>query len=107
MILITLLAAAALAPNADEIVVVAQKMRFVEVDIRAPRRNKVLVIERCRVTRGSGNAEIDAVPCAAAAACLEGAPATRKLLQACVEERSQPAMDAIIARWRAARNAGS
>ena len=102
MALLAMAAVAAPVPAADEIVVIARKMRFIKVDIKAPRRNGALVLERCRITRGSGNAELDAVPCDVAQSCIADVPATRSILLQCVTTRSQPRIDAVAARWRAA-----
>ncbi len=88
-------------PSEEEIVVLAQKMRLIEVDIKAPKRGGKLVLQRCRVTRPSGRAELDAVPCDTAQACMLDAPATRKQLSQCVEEKSQLRLDAIVAAWKA------
>jgi hypothetical protein len=93
---------ASLAP-AEDVVVLARRLRLIEVDIRAPRKDGRLVLARCRVTRPSGIAELDAVPCAAAQACVAEPIASRKALQACVEDRSGPMLDAIVAARRAAR----
>ena len=110
MLPLILLAAALPAPPPvpveNEIVVIARKMRYIRVDIQAPMRNGRLALARCRVTRSSGYAELDAVPCDAARICMESAPATRRMLEQCVEARSQTQLDAIAARWRAARMAG-
>jgi hypothetical protein len=104
-----LLAAANGASSAaeDEIAVIARKMRLIKVDIKAPRRNGQLVMERCRVTRSSGDAELDAVPCSVTQACMADNPADRKTLGRCVEERSQVVLDQIAARRRAARSGQS
>ena len=91
------------APAEDEIVVLARKMRLIEVDIKAPKRRGKLELQRCRVTRPSGYAELDAIPCEAAAACMLDAPATRKQLSQCVEEKSQVRLDAVVAAWRMRR----
>lgn len=73
---------------ADEIVVIARKMRSMRINMKAPRRDGRLVLERCRVTRSSGDAEIDAVPCAVAQACSDEGVTTRKALDNCVITRS-------------------
>ncbi|MBO9671596.1 MAG: hypothetical protein J7485_13895 [Sphingobium sp.] len=103
-----LAAGAAPAPPAeDEIVVIARKMRFIKVDIKAPTRNGHLVLERCRVSRSSGDAELDAVPCEVTQACMTSNPKTRKDLRICVEQRSQLRINEIAARRRAARSGQS
>lgn len=90
-------------PTEEEIVVIAQKMRFIEVDMQAVKRRGKLVLRRCRISRPSGFAEIDSVPCDVAQACMADAPASRKALALCVEQRSQTRLDQIVADWRAAR----
>ena len=107
MIAIALLAAAQAgglpAPvTEEEIIVTARKMQWIEVDMKAPRRNGVLTIARCRVTKPSGHAELDAIPCGVAHECIADAPASRKLLARCVEDRSQGRLDAVAAAWRQA-----
>lgn len=107
---LSLMAAAAASPAAsadDEIMVIARKMRFIKVDIKAPTRNGHLVLERCRVSRSSGDAELDAVPCEVTQACMTSNTETRKVLRQCVEQRSQVRLDEIAARRRAARSGQS
>ncbi len=96
--------AAALPPptTEEEILVVAQKMRWIELDIKAPKRKGIVTIERCRVTKPSGYAELDAIPCSVAQECAAQKPATRKALAACTEERSNDRLDAVVAAWRVA-----
>jgi len=105
VIALALLAAATAqpVPAEDEIVVLARKMRFIEIDVKAPRRKGMVVMERCRVTKGSGNAELDAVPCDVARECMTAVPESRKALGVCIEANSQPRLDALVARWRSAR----
>lgn len=103
---ILLLAAAAAAPPADnEILVLAQKLRLLEVDVNAGKRDGMLYLRRCRVTRGSGDPAIDAIPCDTARQCLAAAspPATRKELGICVERLSERRIDALAAERRAAQ----
>jgi hypothetical protein len=90
-------------PTEEEITVIARKMRFIQVDMKAPRRHGRLVLERCRISRPSGHAELDAIPCAAAQECIAEGPETRKQLGNCVESKSQGRLDAVVAAWRARR----
>jgi len=106
--LLLLAAAPAADPSAEnEIVVLARKMQMIEVDIKAPRRHGALVIDRCRVTKGSGDPELDAIPCDTAHQCMASAapPTTRRALSECVEDQSQVRLDAIAAARIAAREA--
>lgn len=105
MIALAMLAAAAQVPppSEDEIVVIARKMRMIEVHLKAPMRHGKLILERCGIKRTTGYAELDAVPCEVAQQCMVSGPASRKELVTCVEQGSQVHLDAIVDRWRAAR----
>ena len=106
MILSTLLLLAAAAPPADnEILVLAQKLRLLEVDVNAGKRDGMLYLRRCQVTRSSGDPAIDAIPCDTARQCLADAapPTTRKELGVCVERLSERRIDTLAAERRAAR----
>ncbi|HEY1125560.1 MAG TPA: hypothetical protein VGE65_07995 [Sphingobium sp.] len=110
MLALSLLLASAAAPSTpaeDEIVVIARKMQMIRVDIKAPKRNGQLVLERCRISRSSGDAELDAVPCAVTQACMAEKPADRKVLRICVERQSKLRLEEIAAGRRAARDAQS
>jgi hypothetical protein len=102
MTLALLAAAQAAPPLADDIIVLARKMQLIHVSIRAPKHDGKLVLGSCKITRPSGIAELDAVPCAAAQACIAENPDTRKALLGCVEQHSQVQLDAIVARRREA-----
>lgn len=84
----------------EDIVVVARKMRFIDVRIVAPRRKGQLVLRHCSLSRPSGYAVLDAIPCDAARECILEKPLNRKILLRCVEQRSNARVDAIIARGR-------
>lgn len=106
MIALSLLAIAQAAPlpppaSEQDIVVVARKLQLIEVDMKALKRGGFVMLDRCRVTKPSGHAELDAIPCGVAQECANDKLATRKALVACVEERSQRGLDAVIAAWRA------
>jgi hypothetical protein len=105
-VILTLLLAAQTAappppPPEDEIVVIARKMRLIKVSMKAPKRDGRLVLTQCKVTRGSGDAELDAIPCDTAQACMESAPATRKELSACVTQQATARLNAVAAARKA------
>ena len=89
----------------EEILVVAQRMQMLDVDMKVPRRRGVLVLERCRVKQTTGYAQLDAIPCQAAQDCMLTPPRTRKLLGECVEQRAQAQLNATVAAWREAGHA--
>jgi hypothetical protein len=89
-------------PSEDEIVVIARKLQMIEVDLKVGKREGRMTLRSCRISRPSGRAEADAVPCEVAQQCMADGAASRKQLIACVEERSQVRLDALVASWRAA-----
>lgn len=105
MILAMLLAAQQVVPTppADEaeIVVFARKMRLIKVDLKAPRRNGKMVLKACRVTRSSGIAELDVIPCEAAQDCVAEQPRSGRDLERCVEAKAKVRLDAVVAERRA------
>lgn len=88
------------APPQDDIVVLARKLRMIGVAVSAPRRNGRLTLRNCRITRPSGIAALDAIPCEVAQQCIAEAPDTRKALGGCIEARSKLRLDAIVAERR-------
>jgi hypothetical protein len=103
VIALALLAAAqtvAPAMPAEDVTVLARKMQMIEVDMKARKPKGVLELYRCRVTRPSGDPELDAVPCETAQACMLTKPTTRKALAACVEQRSGERLDGIASARR-------
>lgn len=96
------------APTAvdDEIVVLAKKLGTVKVKVDTKKRQGVLVLTKCRLTRGSGDAAIDAIPCAVAQLCADEKPNKARVMEACVVEKSQERIDALALERRMAREAG-
>ncbi|WP_167737565.1 hypothetical protein [Sphingomonas parva] len=104
MILLFLLALqsapAAAAPDDQEIVVLAQKLRRIDVAMKLRKKDGKAVLQRCALTRASGEAELDAIPCDVARLCMADGVTSRRQLEACVEQRSEKRIDAIIAARR-------
>jgi hypothetical protein len=107
VMLLALLVGTAVPVAEADIVVLARKLQLIEVDMKVPRRKGVLVMERCRITKSSGIAELDAVPCAVAVQCMTEAPDTRKQIERCVEARSRARLDMIAERRQAERELSS
>lgn len=105
ILLAALLQAATLAPVQydQEVVVMARRLRMIEVDIKAPKKAGLVTIKSCRVTKPSNIAELDAIPCSVAQECVATGLPTRKALGQCVEQRSGERLAAIVAAKRAAR----
>ena len=94
---------ATLQPSHDdaEIVVLARKLRQIQVDMKLGKQAGKMALRRCRLTRGSGEPELDAIPCDVAQQCIAEEAATRKQLETCVENRSNMRIDAILVARRA------
>ena len=105
MILSALLLASPVAVD-DEIVVLASKLRTVKVRAITKKREGVLVLSKCRITRSSGDADIDAIPCAVAQLCADEKPTKTQVMQACIVEKSQERIDTLVLERRGAREEG-
>lgn len=82
MIALLLMLAVQDVPDAnDEIVVLARKAQAVRWDWRV---NDSGVLTKCRITRSSGDAEVDRIGCAATRVCAAKKPASRKAMTACI-----------------------
>ena len=108
-----LLAQAAVAapptPEAEnEIVVLAQRLAATEVDWSTRLRDGAMTIRRCKVTRSSGDRELDKVVCQSMRECVSQIPAGARqgdeLVEffACTEERSMALGRALFDRREAA-----
>ena len=101
-------AVSAPAPQADsEILVVAPEKLIVRGHITARQHDGVLTIDRCSVTLGSSDPEINAIPCDLARQCMVGTapPATRKALGQCVNSQLNSRVAAMLTERRAASEA--
>ena len=83
------------APEAEnEIVVLARRLAGTEVDWSTRLRNGAMTIRRCKVTRSSGDRELDKVVCQSMRECVPHIPASARQgdelaeFFACTEERS-------------------
>ncbi len=67
------------AENTDsEIVVMAQLLDNTRVEWRAGERKGKRILKKCKVTRSSGDAEIDAIVCKSVEACVQLIPLKAK-----------------------------
>jgi hypothetical protein len=91
MTLALLLLAAQPAPAADvrpvaaenDIVIIGQKVRKLKFRLKLDKAGKVV----CRITRSSGDAEIDGLACDAARPCVRPDIVTSAAMTACLESR--------------------
>lgn len=89
-------------PIDPDIVVLANKLRRIDVDMKLKKRGGIVTLASCRVTRPSGEVELDAIPCGVAQQCMTEAVVSRRQLVACVEDKSNRKIDAIVAARREA-----
>ncbi len=100
-----LLQSAAPPPAEEEIIVVSRQLRMIRVDLKTDKHPGGVTLQRCRILRGSGQADLDAIPCDVAEQCAALGVPTRRELKACVEDRSTDRINAVLAARRAARTA--
>jgi hypothetical protein len=96
--ILLLMAAAATAPEPEDIVVIARKFEQVTITLEQMSDGAL----RCKVERSSGDPEVDTLSCAAATTCagrIQLSRANRKALADCGrEERSRMIADLAAAR---------
>ncbi|OAN62173.1 hypothetical protein A7X12_22005 [Sphingomonas sp. TDK1] len=90
--------------NAEqEIIVVARQLRMIKVDLKTDKAAGGVTLRQCRVLRGSGQGDLDIIPCDVAQRCAEEGMPSRRALKACVEDRSTDRINAVLAARRIAR----
>ncbi|WP_010216046.1 hypothetical protein [Sphingomonas sp. PAMC 26621] len=89
-------------PIEPDIVVLANKLRRIDVDMKMEKRGGIVILRSCRVTRPSGEGELDAIPCGVAQQCVTEGVVSKRQLVACVEGKSNREIDAIVAARREA-----
>jgi hypothetical protein len=87
----------------EEIIVVSRQLRMIKVDLKADKRSAGMALRTCRIVRGSGQTDLDAIPCGVAQQCVDDGVPTRRELKACVEDKSTDRINAVLAARRAAR----
>jgi hypothetical protein len=97
-------AAAGVPPSQAEndIVVIGQRVRKVKFRIRLDKAGRSV----CRITRSSGDAEIDGLACDAARPCVRPDIVTKAAMTACLEPRWAQLPAQIAERRRLAREGG-
>lgn len=90
--------------NAEqEIIVISRQLRMIKVDLKTDKRKDGLSLRRCRVVRGSGQNDLDAIPCGVAQQCVADGMPSRRMLKDCVEDRSTDRINMVLASRRMAR----
>ena len=90
--------------NAEqEIIVVARQLRMIKVDLKTDKSKDGMRLRSCRILHGSGQSDIDAIPCGVAQQCVEDGAPSRRVLKDCVEDRSTARINLVLAARRMAR----
>jgi len=88
-------------PAENDIVIIGERVRKIRFRIKLDKTGRTV----CRITRSSGDAEIDALACDAARPCVRPDIVTKAAMTACLEPRWAQLPRQIAARRRGAREA--
>jgi hypothetical protein len=89
-------------PPEDEILILARKLRRVEIDITLTRKGEV---KKCRVRRGVGDPVFDNFWCDAARACSDSGHTSSWAMKTCLKTREQVFLAALNAKYPGGRTA--
>lgn len=93
-------------PHDDpEIVVLGKKLSEVGLEFRADRVEGKTVLTSCTITKPSGDAEIDAIPCRVTEACVALQHKDSDDLVDCVKKRGREEVRALVGERRKKREA--
>lgn len=92
-------AVAEAAPAENDIVVIGQRVRKVKFRIKLDKAGRVV----CRITRSSGDAEIDGLACDTARPCVRPDIVTKAAMTACLEPRWARLAEQVAAKRNSAR----
>jgi hypothetical protein len=93
-------ASAQTAEDADDIVVMAQKLKRLTVSYNTAKNKGVVSVKNCRIKRSSGDAEIDLIPCQVVSYCVSQLQLASGESRECVKTRGR----ALIAELRDRRS---
>ncbi len=86
----------------EEIIVVSRQLRMIKVDLKTDKGKDGLHLRSCRILRGSGHGDLDAIPCGVAEQCVADGVPSRRVLKDCVEDRSTSRINMVLASRRMA-----
>jgi len=87
-------------PPEDEIVILARKLRRVEIDITLTRKGEV---KKCRVKKGVGDPVFDNFWCDAARACSDSGQTSSYAMTICLKKREREFLAALNAKYPGGR----
>jgi hypothetical protein len=102
LLLLAVQPAAAPTPPENDIVVIGQRVRKVKFRIKLDKAGQAV----CRITRSSGDPEIDSLACDAARPCVRPDIVTKAAMTACLEPRWANLPAQIAERRRARSGSG-
>jgi hypothetical protein len=91
--------------DSEEIVVLARKLRALQIHFSPSKKNGVFAAKGCRVMKSTDDPEIDAIGCAAAEHCSAPGFATQSLFVACIKSWGRQQIVALADRRSLARDA--
>jgi hypothetical protein len=95
---------AAVPPSSEnDIVIIGQKVRKMRFRIKLDKAGQIA----CRITRSSGDSEIDRLACDAARPCVRPDIVTKAAMEACLEPRWAQIAELVVARRRARSGASA
>lgn len=94
--------AAAASPPENDIVIIGQRVRKLKFRIKSDKAGKIV----CRITRSSGDSEIDSLACDTARPCVRPDIVTEAAMNACLEPRFARLPAQIAERRRMANEGG-
>lgn len=87
--------AQAVAPEAEDIVVLARKLKFVRVKMALSKKDGDFGVKSCKVSRASGDTEIDALACQAPQYCTTLNLKSQDAFVECVKSRGREQIRAV------------
>jgi hypothetical protein len=91
--------------EAQDIVVLARKLRAVRIHLSASKKNGTFTGGQCKVIKSTDDAEIDAIGCAASAHCSTKGFPTEALFVGCIKSWGHEQIVALAERHSLARYA--
>lgn len=103
MILAAILVAMQAAPPSADITVLARRLGEAQLGYRLGRRDGQVYVKSCALSKSSGDAEADAIGCAAVDTCAQMNIRQRRQFDTCIRDRSLEMLEQLVEQRRAVR----
>ena len=104
MMLAAILVAMQPAPPSDEIIVLARRLGEAQLGYRLGRRDGQVYVKSCALSKSSGDAEADAIGCAAVESCAAQNIRNRRQFDTCIKDRSLEMLEQLVDRRQSMRD---